>query len=132
VPFDEELVLEYAVVIQRLAEGGGELLLLGVAVDEKLDDGLEEMDLLHVFVCADERGEDRLELVPVLHDVAVRAENAAQADVQLVLGRDVELELSLAHLLEDVRRVDVTHLGLFLSHENLEFFARVNYIEKTG
>ena len=55
-----------------------------------------------IFFLSDERSEDSFEGVPVLDDVAVSAENATKRNVHLVLARDIQLELKLAHLTKDI------------------------------
>ena len=101
-PFDEELVFNDAVIIENIADGSGEFLLLRVLVDEELNESLEEVFDAIFLVLRDESSKDWLITGPSLDDVAVWAEDGDHADVELVLGSDVELELHLAGLLEDV------------------------------
>jgi len=81
-PLDEELVLEHAVVVELLAKGGRELLLLWEAVDEELDDGLQQVLGAVLCVLRDQTREHLLISVPRLDNVAVgAAEDAAHGQV---------------------------------------------------
>ena len=130
-PFDEKLILNDAVVIEFFADGRHELLHLRVAVDEELNQPLEEVNHTCVRVLVSKAIEDSLVRIPVLRYVAVGAKNGAHADMHLVLTSDIQLELGLADLSKDfIRTRRGAEIGLLVSDEGLEFLDGGDYLQK--
>ena len=63
--------------------------------------------------------EDFLVSVPLLDDVAVRSEDGADAQVELVLRGHVQLQLELASFTDDVVAVDGS-VGFFFSNKGFK------------
>lgn len=124
-PLDEKLVFKHTVVIQLLREGRCKVLLLGVSIDEELDDSLEKVLGSVLFVLARQVSKHLLKGVPRLHDIAVWAENCANAQVEFVLRSDVQLKLQLARLSHDLVADDGA-FSFLLVHEGLQFFAGID------
>ena len=130
-PLDEKLILNNAIVIELLADGRHKLLHFRVAVDEELNQPLEEVNHTCFRVLVSKVSEDALVSVPMLRDVAMRAKNGAHADEHLVLACDVQLELRLANLSKDfifTRRA--AQIGLFISDKGLELLDGGNYLQR--
>ena len=126
----EQFTVQHTVIVECLAEGGRKFLLLRVAVNEEKDDGLEKVLVSVVAVLLCERREDRLVGAPIFHDVAVGSKDATQADVELVLGRDIQSELDLTSFLQD-RIGSCPAFSLLLTHEVLHVLARSDYTGNT-
>ena len=80
-PADDELLVEDVLVVDELHEGARILLHVGVLVHEELDDGLEEVLDADLAVEGDQVKEHLLVVGPVLDDVALSREDAANQDV---------------------------------------------------
>ena len=129
-PFDEELILKQAIVVELFAERGSELLHFRVEVDEELADRLEEVLVAIILLLSNQLREDRLKGVPVLHNVAVGTKNTLHGEEHLVLARHIQLELELAHFSEDLIRAASACVGLLLCDEVLQLLTRLNYTRK--
>ena len=129
-PFNEELILKYAVVIQLFAERGSELLHLWVKVDEILANRLPEVLVAIFLLLGDQLREDTLKSVPVLDNVAMRAKNTLHGDEHLVFACYIQLELKLAHFSHYVIWATSTRISFLLSDEVLQLLARLNYIKE--
>ena len=130
-PLDEKLILNDAVVIEFLADGRHELLHLRVAVDEELNQPLEEMIHTCVRVLVSKASEDSLVRIPVLRNVAVGTKNGAYANEHLVLSSDIQLELHLAYLSKDfICTGRGAQIGLLVSDEGLELLDGGDYLQK--
>ena len=130
-PFDEKLILNDAVVIEFLADGRDELLHFGVAVDEELNQPLEEVNHTCVRVLVSKASEDSLVSIPVLRNVAVGTKNGAHAYEHLVLTSDIKLELRLAYLSKDfISTWRGAQIGFLVSDEGLELLDGSDYLQK--
>ena len=127
VPLNEEAVIQHLIVVELLAQRGGELLHFRVGIDEELTHGLEEVLVAVILLLRHELGEHGLESVPVLHNVSVGAENAAHSNVHLVLTGHIELELQLAHLAKDVIGFTRASVSQLVIHEGLQLFTGTFY-----
>ena len=94
-------------------------------MNEELNHGLEQMLGTIVFISGNKSSEHLLIGVPVFDNVAMRAKDSADAQVYLILGRHIELELQLASLSHDVVAVNGTFCFL-LSDESFKFFTGIN------
>ena len=126
-PVDKELIGKKLVVVELVAESGGEFLQLGVEVDEVLASRLEQMLATVVFVLRDELFENGLEGVPMFHDVAMLTEDTLHGNENLVLSGHIELELELAHLSHDIVCGAGTLVCHLFVHECFQLLACLNY-----
>ena len=124
-PLDKQGVLNNTVVIKFLAKSCSVLLLLGVSMHEELNDCLEQMLGTIIFISGNKSGEHLFIGVPVFDNVTMGSEDSAHAQVYLVLGCHIELELQLTSLSYDIVAIDCTFCFL-LSDESFKFFTGIH------
>ena len=99
-----------------------------MAVDEELNQALEEVNHTCLRVLVSKASKHALISIPMLCNVAMGAKNGAHADVHLVLTSDIQLELRLAYLSKDFISTGwAAQIGFFFSDKGLELLSSGNY-----